>query len=98
MIKARSGQFQAEGVFPGQPITHNVGGLTIRQAFHKLEHGYQRQAPRGEGRLTMGRKEISERFIGVDCSQRVTHLHDDISMGKDSVSYTDDFFGNRRNW
>jgi hypothetical protein len=37
MVKARIGQFQAEGVFPSQPITHGISRLPIGQPFHKLE-------------------------------------------------------------
>jgi hypothetical protein len=47
MVKARIGQFQAERVFPSQPITHSVSSLAIRQPFHKLEHCHERQPPWG---------------------------------------------------
>ena len=46
MVKAGIAEVQTEGVFPGQPITHGISRLTIRQAFHKLEQRDQRQAPR----------------------------------------------------
>jgi len=47
MVKPRIAEFQAEGVFPSQPIAHGIGGLAIRQAFHTLKHRHQCQAPRG---------------------------------------------------
>jgi len=94
MIKARIAEVQAEGVFPSQTITHRVSSLAIRQPFHKLEHRHQRQAPRGQSRLTMSRKQVSEGFIGVDSSQRVTHLHDHIATGKSGMSHTSRFFWN----
>jgi hypothetical protein len=45
MIKARVAEFQAEGVFPRQPIAHGVCSLPIRQAFQKLKHRHQCQTP-----------------------------------------------------
>jgi hypothetical protein len=58
MVKAGIAKVQAEGVFPSQSITHGGSLLAIRQAFHKLEHRHQRQAPRSESGLTMGRKQV----------------------------------------
>jgi hypothetical protein len=98
VIKARVRQFQAERIFPSQPIAHGVSSLPIRQVFHELEHRHQRQAPGGKSGLAMRRKQISKRLIGVNRSQCVTHLHEDIAMGKDRVSHTSRFFWNRWNW
>jgi hypothetical protein len=72
MVKPWVSQFQAEGVFPSQPIANGVSGLAIRQAFHKLQHRDQCQAPRSFGGLTMRRKQIGKDFIGVDGTKRVT--------------------------
>jgi hypothetical protein len=94
MVKARIGQLQTECVFPCEAITHRVSRLPIGQAFHKLKHGHQCQAPRGESRLTMSRKQISKYFISVNGSQRITSLDESISTGKDSVSHTSYFFWN----
>ena len=94
MIKTRVRQFQAERIFPGQPIAHSIGSLPIRQVFHKLEHRHQCQAPWGESGLAMRGEQISKCLIGVDRSQRVTHLHEDIAMGKDGMSHTSRFFWN----
>jgi hypothetical protein len=94
MVKARIAEFQTECVFPSQPITHGISGLAIRQVFHELEHRHQRQAPRGKSGLAMRGKQISKHLIGVDRSQCVTHLHEDIAMGKDRVSHTSRFFWN----
>jgi len=94
MVKARIGQLQAERIFPSQSITYCVSSLAVCQAFHKLEHRNQRQAPWGESWLTMGRKQVSKRLIGVDSSQRITYLHENIATGKDRVSHTSHFFWN----
>ncbi len=72
MVKARIGQFQAEGVLPIQAAAYGISGLPIRQVLHKLEDRNQCQAPGRFGRLTMRGKQISKRFIGVNRSQRVT--------------------------
>jgi hypothetical protein len=69
MVKAGIAKVQAEGVFPSQSITHGGSLLAIRQAFHKLEQRHQRQAPRSESGLTMGRKQVSKRLITVDGSK-----------------------------
>src|SRR5260370_27396655 len=97
MVEARSAEFKAERIFPGQPITHRISSLAIRQPFHKLKHGHQCQPPRGQSGLTMGRKEVSKCLVGVDGSQCVTHLYENISTRKDCVSHTNYFFWNRRN-
>src|SRR5437764_7691225 len=97
MVKAGIAKVQAEGIFPSQSITHGGSLLAIRQAFHKLEQRHQRQAPRSESGLTMGRKQVSKGLISVDRSQRVPHLHEDIATGKDRVSHTSGFFWNRWN-
>jgi hypothetical protein len=47
MIKSGIAQFQAEGVFPSQPVTHRLSRLPIGQAFHKLKHRHQCEAPWG---------------------------------------------------
>src|SRR5712692_5429172 len=73
MVKAGIAEFQAEGVFPSQSITHGISGLAIRQAFHKLGQRDQCQAPRGLGGLTMGGKEISKGLIGVESAKRITN-------------------------
>jgi hypothetical protein len=65
VVKSGIGDFQAEGVFPRQSITHSIGGLTIGQAFQKLEDRHQRQPPRGKSGLTMGRKQVGKSFVGV---------------------------------
>src|SRR5713226_10719893 len=88
MVKPRVSQFQAEGVFPSQPIANSVSGLPIRQAFHKLKHCHQCQAPGSFGGLTMCRKQIGKAFISVDGTKRVTELHHDMSMRECCVSYT----------
>jgi hypothetical protein len=72
MVKPWVSQFQAEGVFPSQPIANGESLLAIRQAFHKLKYRDQCQAPRSFGGLTMRRKQIGKDFIGVDGTKRVT--------------------------
>jgi hypothetical protein len=92
VIKTDVSQLQAERIFPSQPIAHGVCRLPIGQVFHELEHRHQRQAPWGKCGLTMRGKQISKCLIGVDGSQHITHLHENIAMGKDSLSHASRFF------
>jgi hypothetical protein len=98
VIETNVRQLQAERIFPRQPITHGVGRLPIRQVFHELERRHQCQTPWGRSGLAMGWKQISKHLIGVDRSQCVTHLHEDIAMGKDCLSHTRRFFWNWWDW
>jgi hypothetical protein len=97
VIKPGIGYFQAEGIFPGQTITHGISGLAIGQTFQKLKDGHQCQPPRGESGLAVSGKEIGKCLISVDGSQRVTQLDDHMATGKGCMSHTSRFFWNRRN-
>src|SRR6266700_454325 len=94
MIKAGVNQFQAECIFPSEPIAYGVSSLAICQVLHKLKYCHKRQAPQGTSRLAILGKQIGKRFIGINRSQRVTHLHEDIATGKHSVSHSSYFFWN----
>src|SRR5260370_5728323 len=86
MIKPWIAQFQTEGVFPSQSITHSIGCLTICQVLHELQYSDQRQAPGCFSRLSSRRKEISEQIIRVNSAQRITELHDIIATGVGDAS------------
>ena len=59
-IKAGIGQLQGERVFPINAPAHGLGGLPVAEAFLKLKHRHQRQAPGGLRWLTMRWIQIGE--------------------------------------
>src|SRR6266487_3241584 len=48
--------------------------------------------------LAMGRKQVSKGLIGVDRSQCITQLHQNISPWKHGASHMSGFFWNWWNW
>lgn len=45
-VEAGVSQFQAEGVFPSDPLPNGGRGLAVGQSLNKLQHAHQCQLPR----------------------------------------------------
>ena len=59
---------------------------TIREAFHKLEHGDKRKAGGRKRGVTDARKEVEKLLVVVEHAKVVTDLHHEVAVGEDAVS------------
>jgi hypothetical protein len=96
-IKARIVHVQPQQIFPLQPTTHGIGGLSVGYSFAKLHHTDQCSPPRGLGWLTASRIQVHEVFICRDAAKLIAQLQGDMALWKGCTSNTSRLFWYRAN-